>query len=291
MRSLITILCFTIATQSWAQDATSPNSTDSVEKPVRRERVVRRTKVIKKVKAPESEGTTDALKVPAAPEANGDLLSGLDYPELNVVPRASERLQIEAQREGTSGWLSFWTFNVSALSTLYSGMALSGDYKNDNATTRNNLDLMTKTATSIGVAWLALTTYYSFTRPYVKEYDRIKKIKGSDKRADLTRERFAEEALESSARLVKIFTWMSVVTNFAVNAAMIEQSTSDNNIYPIIGMLTSTLPLIFTNRYIDNYEKHQEYKRKIYAPVAFVDFRSNIHTAKVDPYVMLNWSF
>ena len=42
---------------------------------------------------------------------NLDFLDNIDYPELQVVPRASERLESEAQYEHDGGaWINQWTF-------------------------------------------------------------------------------------------------------------------------------------------------------------------------------------
>jgi hypothetical protein len=227
-------------------------------------------------------------------EITENVLSSLDYPELQVVPRASERLQMEAQTEASRGWLTFWPQNLSALMTLGTGFSLSGDYKEADASDseKKDLDFRTQLATGIGVGWLALSTYYSFTKPYASEVKKVRAIPGRDKRSDLLRERLAEEALESPARLVRIFTWMSILTNFAANAVLLDQSTPNNNIYPVLGMLGSMLPVIFNNRYIENYERHLEYKRKIYAPVAFVGFRNyDERYARYEPQMVLQWGF
>ncbi|MGE3387977.1 MAG: hypothetical protein AB7K41_14700 [Bdellovibrionales bacterium] len=228
----------------------------------------------------------------SATKAEDDILSALDYPELQVVPRASERLQMESQLESERGWLAFWPFNLSALMTLGVGYTLSGDYKEDaDDDQKNRLDFLTQAATGVGVGWMALSTYYIFTRPYGGDAKKIRAIPGRDRRSDLLRERLAEEALEKPARLVRIFTWMSCTTNFVANAALLGRSTSGNDIYPLIGLLGSMLPLVFNNRYVENYDKHLEYKRKIYAPVAFVNLRRDYQTARYEPQMVMQWSF
>lgn len=228
----------------------------------------------------------------APPSAPGDMFSSLDYPELQVVPRATERLQMESQIESDRGWMAFWPFTLSAAVTFYSGYKLNGAYSvGDSADQKKQLDYFSQAAEMVGIAWIGLTTYYSFTKPYASENKKIRGLGGRDRRGELLRERLAEEALERPARMVQIFTWASVVTNFFGNAILFGQSTPANNIYPIAGMIASTLPWIFNNRYIENYEKHLEYKRKIYAPIAYVDFYRSSLTARLEPKMVLQWNF
>ncbi len=222
------------------------------------------------------------------------LFTSLDYPELQVVPRASERLQLEAQLESNSGWMTFWPFHLSAIATLYTGYALSGDYYSSTISNsdKKRFDFMTQAATGVGVTWLAINSYYALSRPYTNEYRKIRSIaSGKDRRSELLRERLSEEALERPARMVRILTWASFITNFAANALLYDWSTPSNNIYPIAGALASTLPFIFNHRYITNYEKHLEYKRKIYAPIAYVDFMKASEKAPLEPRMVVQWSF
>lgn len=230
----------------------------------------------------------------AAKEDEDNLFTSLDYPELQVVPRASERLQLEAQLEANGSWMAFWPFHLSAIATLYTGYALSGDYYSTtiSASDKKRFDFMTQIATGVGVTWLAINSYYALSRPYMSEFKKIRSIaSGKDRRSELLRERLAEEALERPAKMIRILTWASFVTNFAANAVLYDWSTPGNNIYPVFGALASLLPFVFNHRYINNYEKHLEYKRKIYAPIAYVDFMKATEKSPLEPRMVVQWSF
>jgi hypothetical protein len=242
--------------------------------------------------AAEAPKDTSAPASAPAPSSTDQVLGSLDYPELQVVPRASERLQMGAQQEGDKGWLTFWPLQLSALATLATGHSLSGEYNEDAGdTARKEADFRTKVAIGVGAGWIALSTYYMFTRPYGKENDKIKNIKVKDKRSELLRERLAEEALERPARLANILIWSSTITNFAANVLLFDQSTSGNNMYPAISLVMTALPFLFGNDYVTNYDKHLEYKRKIYAPVAYLSPSFNHLTSKVEPGMVLEWTF
>ena len=50
-------------------------------------------------------------------------------------------------------------------------------------------------------------------------------------------------------------------------------------------------PYVFPQKYVDIYEKHQEYKRKIYAPLSYFDLRVNQKTGSLEPITGLVWNF
>lgn len=218
--------------------------------------------------------------------------SSLDYPELQVVPRASDRLAMESPLEKDLGLAMFWPFQLSGLATLGAGFMMKGKLK-ENATEqeRKDADFAANTAVGMGAAWIGLTYYLLSTEPYGSELAKIKKYKGSDKRTDLLRERIAEEALQKPAELIRTLTWISFITNFGATANLFDRSTKDNNLYPAIAGIMAFLPLIFKNRYIDNYEKHLEYKRKIYSPVvSTMLFKENV-ASNYTPGVLLTWNY
>ncbi len=218
--------------------------------------------------------------------------SSLDYPELQVVPRASDRLAMESPLEKDLGLAMFWPFQLSGLATLGAGFMMKGKLK-ENATEqeRKDADFAANTAVGMGAAWIGLTYYLLSTEPYGSELVKIKKYKGSDKRTDLLRERIAEEALQKPAELIRTLTWISFITNFGATANLFDRSTKDNNLYPAIAGIMAFLPLIFKNRYIDNYEKHLEYKRKIYSPVvSTMLFKENV-ASNYTPGVLLTWNY
>src|SRR5689334_1777340 len=80
-----------------------------------------------------------------------------DYPELSVVPRASDRLQSEAEQESGNRWTTFLPMQVSALTTLGAGIT--------------SLDPVYPTNGVIGIGvgggWLLVTTVMALAyHPY-----------------------------------------------------------------------------------------------------------------------------
>lgn len=224
--------------------------------------------------------------------AETHFFSSLDYPELQVVPRATDRLAMESPLEKDLGLAMFWPFQFSALSTLTAGLMMKGKLKEDaTEQERKDADFAANTAVGIGAAWIGLTYYLLATEPYGSELVKIKKYKGIDKKTDLLRERMAEEALQKPAELIRTLTWISFITNFGASVNLIDRSSKDNNLYPALAGVMAFLPLIFKNRYIGNYEKHLEYKRKIYSPVVSTTlFRENARS-NYSPGLLLTWNY
>ncbi|MBL7671714.1 MAG: hypothetical protein JNM39_14605 [Bdellovibrionaceae bacterium] len=252
--------------------------------------------------APLQGGQAVAPQVVTGAPVDFDFLQAIDYPELQVVPRASDRLVMEAQYERESGWGNYFPFQFSAGVTLLSGVMLEGRYKDDfNDLDKADMDLATKSSVGIGLVWLGLTYYLYQQQPYGSDLGKIKAIKSKDKdkdkdkRADLMRERLAEETMERASRTMKIATWASVLTNLAVNGVVFARTNRNNSLVPAAGMVAAFLPLIFQSRYIENYEKHLDYKRKIFAPVAsLIPFQPRIDGSGgflFEPQMVLTWRY
>ena len=107
----------------------------------------------------------------------------------------------------------------------------------------------------------------------------------------LLRERLAEEAMQKPADLIRMLAYASTITNVIAAGGLIDTVNSDYNLYAGIAILTAFLPLIFKNKYTENYEKHLEYKRKIYAPVVFTDVYKPNAYAEWTPRFVLQWNY
>ncbi|MEK6773060.1 MAG: hypothetical protein AABY64_03895 [Bdellovibrionota bacterium] len=269
---------------AFAQTATSPSP---VAHPVVQK--VKESATNETVK-PESSKSESSKALDRIKNSDTNFFSSLDYPELQVVPRASDRLAMESPLEKDLGLAMFWPFQLSGLATIATGFMMKGRLKEEaTEQERKDADFAANAAVGIGAAWIGLTYYLLSTEPYGSELAKIRKYKGTDKRTDLLRERIAEEALQKPAELIRTLTWMSFITNFGVTANLIDRSTKDNNLYPALGALASFLPFIFKNRYIENYEKHLEYKRKIYAPIVSTSlFRDS---GNYTPGLLLTWNY
>jgi len=235
----------------------------------------------------------DSVVIPLRESKDEDILKGLDYPELQVVPRATERLQMETQNEREYGWIAFWPYQISSLTTLFAGSRLRGNYKDgiDTAQEKKDNDNIAMSAMAVGIGGLGLSIFLIKSDLYGDSFRRIKGMKVSDKRSDLARERLSEEALEKPAHLINMLTTISVTLNLLANTAVLTQATGDVRGYAAVGVVASFLPWMFSNRYVDNWNKHLEYKRKIYTPLVGWDFQYQPKTAQLQPQLTMNWSF
>jgi hypothetical protein len=210
------------------------------------------------------------------------------YPELNVVPRASDRLLMESKWERKHRGKIHLGVQASAATTLIAGLMAEVD------TDKDEDEISSAFATGVGLGWLAIT--YGMSRkylPYTKGYIETKKIKGNSKRDQLTRERLAEETIHEAASLGRKMKWISFITNFAANMYLASKSEKEStgSYVANIGALLSFAPFLF-NYHWEGVEKSQDsYKKKIYAPVASTGILYNPIERKTVPGLTLALQF
>ena len=211
----------------------------------------------------------------AAPFALAADSSDLEYPELLVVPRASARLEMEAKRENARAWSQHIPIQVSALTTLAAGLIC---YKNPDGSKdpdgKAGLGGMLVGATWIG-ATLAMSAWY---RPYETSMKEVGVSKSSERSPNgatrdlLTRERLSEEALEAPARLGQRLMWISAFSNAAISGYMVSKATGSSlgQVASLLSAVAAFTPVIFTYQWQRVAADHQQYKKRIYGPVAAV---------------------
>jgi hypothetical protein len=206
--------------------------------------------------------------------AKESALDALNYPELEVVPRATDRLEQEFRGEGS--FKAYWPYYVAGIGALWAGNGQKGKYKEGEAENNYELteaqqktsDLTAVSVSAVGAGWIGLALYLGSRRYYAYALAETRNIKGTDKRSQLQKERIAEEAMESSALLHKKVMYLMTGLQIATTGYMISSwSTPETKNNATLSLLTAFLPLIFQHDYIYQYSKHQEYKRKIYAPL------------------------
>lgn len=249
---------------------------------------VKEAKELKDVK----EVKKESVVIPAK-EKQEDILKGLDYPELQVVPRASDRLLMETQNEREYGWIAFWPYQVSSLTTLMAGNRLRGNYSESvvSDVQKKDSDNIGLAAMALGVGGLGLSVFLIRMDLYGDGFKRVKSVKVTDKRSELLRERLSEESLEKPAHLINMLTTVSVTSNLLANLAVISQANADVRNYAAIGVVASFLPWMFSNRYVDNWQKQEEYKRKIYTPLVSYDWQFVPQNKSFQPQLTMNWQF
>lgn len=244
--------------------------------------------------APNSEQKkSDSLELDPE-KAENQFLNSLDYPELQVVPKASERVQMDAAQEEENGYMMFWPFHVASGTTMLVALMHKNKFKPEKENDENyrrNVDFSVNAAAGLSAAWFAFTYFVSENEPYNGALTKINAIKGKDKKSLLLKERIAEEAMQKPAELIKMMAYMSTLTNLIAAGGLMDTVSSDYNVYAGLAILTSFVPLIFKNKYVENYEKQMEYKRKIYAPVVYTDFYRPTQTASWSPRLVMEWRF
>ena len=214
----------------------------------------------------------------------------LDYPELQVAPRASERLQTEAKREVASPYLNYIPMMTSSTMTFAAGIAqLSGkDSGKDTSGTSPVVGLV------VGGGWLAAEALMIRSyRPYSTPLVEVNGLPKGTLREKLVRERTSEEALESAARMGRRLTLISVVTNFGAGTYMLTKATSGSFAFAadLITMAVSFTPLIFPFHWQTVANDQHDYKKKIFAPVASATFYKEPGTGNLAPGMLLGLAF
>lgn len=194
-----------------------------------------------------------------------------DYPELSVTPRASDRLEAQAAKDGDSRFAPYRTYQISGAMTLLASVA-AATYKND-----YSVDLKPATAYlagfGVGAGWLAVTSamamYYD---PYGSAAREISPLPKKSTREMLTRERLAEERLEAVAKLSRKLKWMSFVTNAGASAYMLGTTSGLGTVMCGLSAVTSLAPLIFKSSWEEIADAQADYKKRIYSPVASLGY-------------------
>jgi hypothetical protein len=189
------------------------------------------------------------------------------YPELNVVPRATQRLNMEYKWMSKNRNSVHRSIQISALTTFLAGVTMSSDVD----TTKDEDEYSPKFGMFVGLAWLGTTFYLSRSyRPYLQGIKSAKKVRGNSKRAQLTRERIAEEQIRDAARFGRKLKWMSFLTNMAAAGYMSSKAKSESTGQTLsaVAALAAFTPFLFGYRWEVVEEEQERYKKKIYGPVA-----------------------
>ncbi len=239
-------------------------------------------------------GLLSILFVSALPRAHA---AEYEYPELLVTPLASERLDREAAREREQRWSRYIPLQVSALSTLATAVI----YSVDSASRKDPLVHPEALGFVIGGGWLATTLVMSMMyEPYTSGQKEVQAQTGSASggaktpRDKLKRERVSEEAITAAARVGQRMAWISVASQAVTSAIMLSNSqtgTLGRNLN-IASLVLAVTPLIFRSSWQEISEQQQEYKKKIYAPIAFATAVPEFSGAgKLVPFAGLQFRF
>ena len=216
---------------------------------------------------------------------------GFSYPELQVAPRASERLAIEARRETDRRWFNHIPVQISALATLAASATLFSSSSNR----KEGSDLASaRVGALVGSAWIATTLLLSNSyTPYSSQLGEIQSLPSKDTREQLVKERMAEEALERAAAVGKRLSLISAVTEGAASIYMLSNSRGSSAGVALggIALITAFAPIVFPYSWQTVAYEQQDYKRKIYAPLASLGFSPEPSTERLVPTLTLSARF
>ncbi len=193
--------------------------------------------------------------------------SAFVYPELQVSPRASERIAMESKTEAKTRRTQLLPMQVSALATLLAGVSSPKPTDVDKQD-RDDVKHSREVAIGVGLAWLGFSVYFNeeYT-PYTKANSLLKTMPDKTPQEELVRERIAEENIEAASGLGKKMMWASVVTNLAASAYLGNNTANEGQIYAAAAGLLAFAPIVFRDRWQIVNDYHQEYKKKIYGPI------------------------
>jgi hypothetical protein len=233
------------------------------------------------------------LASPSSP-AGPATIDTFDYPELSVAPRASERLKIESTQEDARAATQFLAFQISAVTTMTAGFLGFSDPVNPS---------MGYIGAAVGGGWLALTVVLALThRPYSSGYAEVRDLPNGTTREQLVRERRSEQAIEEIARMGERLKWASVLTNLGASILMLSKYSPVQNTPPNTGTswsagqsvavgaaALSLLPLFLRTHWCDVQEQQENYKKRIFAPVANGTLYQDPVNRTVSPEILLSF--
>jgi hypothetical protein len=224
----------------------------------------------------------------AARAATGGTSGEFEYPELLVTPRASDRLDTEAGKEPGSRLTAYLPHLVSGLSTLAAGLAQDAPMSKDP-------DSVSKRAgITVGGLWVAASAgLAAFYQPYSIASRESAAMPRKSARDQLTRERFSEVAIQANARLATRLKWLSIGTNLGANLYMLGKAGngSFSQVLDGIAAALAFTPLVFRSHAEDVACEQEDYKKRIYAPVASAAMFAEPGTGAPAPGVRLSLAF
>ena len=213
----------------------------------------------------------------------------LSYPELEVTPRASERLNMLVNSEKQNNFLSQLPMQLSAISTLSTGLLMMGnvDESKDKSKKSPYVGII------VGGGWLGVNYLVAQKlNIYQNALIEVNNITGKTLRDQLMRERIAEEGINKAAALAARLKWMSVATNFGANAFMlgkVKHATAAQYM-GIFSLVNSFAPLLFASEWETVAADQKAYKKKVYGPI-FTTSLFDTGNGKLTPGFLLTANF
>ena len=197
--------------------------------------------------------------------------TGFEYPELSVVPRASEQISTEANREKDHVIKTHLPFLVPATASFVTGLALmTNGTKSDVDTSNLTAKYAPWIGMGVGAAWWAATyAILGHLEYYSEGTSEVAKLPAKTQREQILRERRAEESILQAGSTARRLKWISIVSNLGASGFM--AASAKQKSFPVMlaigSAITSFTPLLFPHRWETVDGLHNDYKKRIYAPV------------------------
>jgi hypothetical protein len=191
-----------------------------------------------------------------------------DYPELQVTPRASERIEREAKLEANSSWARLLQLQIPSILLLTAGTARAlqtqGGALSPLESAASSVGIGIGAAGLIGSTWMAMAYH-----PMKSAQQDLKGDSTTTPRETLAHERLAEESLNAAARNGRILRWTIGSTTLLSSGLLLYQASGDPALLTTasISLAAGLLPLIFPTRWETVACEQELYKKKIYGPV------------------------
>jgi hypothetical protein len=217
----------------------------------------------------------------------------LRYPELQVSPKASQRLLIEAKKEKNNhpNLKRYAPALTSAVFTLSSSFYLSSqvDSYGYNATKASDANKVASTGMLVGASWIGILSYMAYKEsPYRDGFVEVSKLPEKTKAQKITKERLAEEKITAAADWSQKVAFLSAATNLLASTAVVAYAKSDVTLVAGLSALAAFAPYYFNNYWQSLSDRHQEYKKKIYGPVSMPMIYQNREGEVISGY---QWDF
>lgn len=214
----------------------------------------------------------------------------MSYPELNVSPRATERIRLEIKPEASKAWTSHLAIQVSGVTTLLAAAMSSSSLRDD----RPEANMAPTVGLAVGALWVGATAWAAMKyRPYRKASNRLRRFPYKTKRQKLIAERMAEEEINSLARFGRNMRWFSVLSNAAASGILLSgvEGDSDAQTFASISALVALTPLFFKSHWEQVADEQEKYKKKIYAPIAMMPLLHRNNLGGWDSGLALSYQF
>ena len=233
-----------------------------------------------------------------------------DYPELQVQPRLSERIKMEAKTERETNNRNFLPIEISAAITFVAGATAdmnrsvgytqnsqgfygwSGTGPSKSTMTPDDTSRAAYLTEATGVAWFAYAYWMSKTfLPFTTADNELSDLQAKTPAEKLVRERMAEEKLNSMVRTGRIINWSFALSNALICQNLQNSSGTTGQTMGSACILASLAPLIINTNWTTVKKYQDEYRKKIYGPIASSALLPTGDKQGVVPGVALTWVF